>query len=251
LPAQSFTAADRAGTWNIMGWGPGTNPAIYELSSNIATVSSSGTVTQGKCGGSPISIPESACGVSTTLLPVISANSDGGFDFTSTDPADRSVDRGFAYRAGNGELMMAVVSAYGGIQFGTKVRTLALPAVGTVTANWNVDSRVSGIALDPLYFRTHTVASINSAAGSLVRNTAKDGSTVTEPQTLEYNQARNGYHHRPAATTTASDGSAVTVREQWSLPLRGFGLTPYYLPPTSGSGATANAIFGVSVGKQP
>jgi hypothetical protein len=250
LPVQSISTADLAGNWNISGWGPGTNAAVYEFSSGIASIANSGAVTQFKCGGTPIA-PESACGVSTTLLPVISSNSAGGFDFTSTDPADRYVDRGFAYRAGNGELMLTVISAYGGIQFGTKVRTLSLPAVGAISANWNVESRVSGIARDPLNFRNHTVVSVDSAAGTLVRNTAKDGSSVTEPQTLQYNFGRNGTRYRPAASATASDGTVAVVRETYFLPLRGFGLTPYYSPATSGSGATSNAVSGMAVEKQP
>ena len=160
-------------------------------------------------------------------------------------------DRAFAYRAGSGDVMTVTLGADGSFSVATKVRTLTLPAVGEISANWNADVRVSGLSSDPLYYRTHTVASVDSAAGTLVRNTAKDGSTVTEPQTLAYNQARNGYHHRPAATVTASNGSAATVRESWSLPLRGFGVTASYLPTTSGTGNGANALFSFAVSKQP
>jgi hypothetical protein len=251
LPVQNVALADLAGSWNISGWGPGTNPAVYEVSTGIANIASSGAVTQFKCGGSPINTPESACGVSTTLLPTISSNSAGGFDFTSTDPNDRYVDRGFSYRAGNGELMLVVVSAYGGLQFGTKVRTLALPAVGELTANWFLDVGVSGVASTPLYSRTRTVVSLNSATGSATRNTASNGSSVTFPETFYFNPGRNGTVVRPAASATASDGTVVVVRESYSLPLKGFGLTAYYLPATSGSGATSNAISGIAVAKQP
>ena len=148
-------------------------------------------------------------------------------------------------------LMVVLLESHGDFGFFTKVQPLTLPAVGAVTASWSVDVRVTGLAADPLYYRTHTVVSVNSTAGTLVRNTANDGSTVTVPQTLEYNKARNGYLHRLPATTAASNGSAATVRELWALPLRGFGLTTYYVPATSGTGTSANAVFGVSVQKQP
>jgi hypothetical protein len=147
--------------------------------------------------------------------------------------------------------MGVFISADGSAGVFTKVRTLTLPAVGTITANWNLDLRVTGLASDPLSGRTHTVASVNTNAGTLVRNTSAVGSSVTVPQTLEYNQARNGYLHRPAAAATASDGSAATVREFWALPLRGFGVTAVYLPATSGTGTSSNALFELSVSKQP
>jgi hypothetical protein len=148
-------------------------------------------------------------------------------------------------------VLVLSLSANGGFSFVTKTRTLTLPAVGALTANWNVDLRVTGLASDALYYRTHTVTSVNSGAGTLVRSTTRDASPVTEPQTLEYNQARNGYIHRLAATPTRSDGSSTTVREFWGVPARGFGLTAVYLPPTSGTGTSSNALFELSVSKQP
>jgi hypothetical protein len=182
----------------------------------------------------------------------LSANAAGGFNLTSTDPTDPYVDRAYAYRAGNGALMMVFLAAYAGdFDFLVKAQPLTLPTVGTVTANWNVDVRVTGLASDPLSYRTHTVASVNTTTGTLVRNTAADTSTVTAPQTLEYNKARDGYLHRVAATATASDGSLVNVREFWALPLRGFGMTAVYLPGTTGTGASSNAFFELSVSKQP
>ena len=246
LPVQTIAVADLAGTWNLIGW---ERNGTYGESGTIVTVASTGAVTQAKCD--ELATPETACPSSTTGLPVFSANSAGGFNLTSTDPQDLYTDRVYAYRAGNGDLMAVALSSDGDLAFLTKVRTLTLPAVGPVTTNWNVDLRVTGLASDPLYYRTHTVASVNTTAGSLVRNTSNDAGTVTVPQTLEYNKARNGYLHRPAATTAASDGSAATVREIWALPLRGFGMTVVYVPATSGTGTSSNALFELSIAKQP
>jgi hypothetical protein len=251
LPVQTIAVADLAGNWNLLGWErPQNTSTTFDGTGVNATIASNGAITQARCGD--ITLPDASCTADTAGLPVFSANAAGGFNMTSTDPTDPYVDRAFAYRAGNGALMMAFIGAYGGDFFvGVKAQTLTLPAVGTVTANWNVDVRVTGLASDPLYYRTHTVASVNSTAGTLVRNTAADGSTVTAPQTLEYNKARDGYLHRVAATATASDGSLVNVREFWALPMRGFGLTGVYLPGTSGTGASSNAIFELSIAKQP
>jgi len=250
LPVQNVAVADLAGTWNTANWIA--DGSSFYAEGLIVTINSSGSLTQIKCGNDEdFSVPESACSTFALQTLSFSANSAGGFNLTSTDPNDPFTDRAFAYRAGNGDLMAMFLSADGSMGFLTKTRTLTLPAVGAVTASWNVASRPSGLASDLLSYNTHTVASVNATAGTLVRNSANDGSSVTVPQTLQYNQSRNGYIHRPAATTTASNGSAATVREAYLLPLRGFGLTPYYLPATSGTGASSNASFGVSVGRQP
>lgn len=251
VPKQTITVADLAGVWNTGGWERNDAGTASEAQGVIATVAASGAITQAKCLDTPVTTPESGCSTVTALLPVFGANSAGGFNLTSTDPADPWADRAFAYRAGNGELMVALLGAGGDFSLLTKARTLTLPTAGTVTAVWNVQQRVNGLATDLLNDRTHTVASVNASAGTLVRNSTSDGGTVTVPETLEYNQSRNGYVHRPAATATASNGVATPVREAWFLPLRGFGLTAYYVPGTSGNGATSNAVFGLSVSKQP
>jgi hypothetical protein len=251
VPKQTMAVADLAGTWNGLSWDRNATNTAFESKGVLATVAASGAVTQVKCDETPPSTPESGCNTVTTQLPAFSANNAGGFNLTSTNPLDPWADRAFAYRAGNGELMVALLSPNGDFNILTKARTLTLPTVGTLTANWNVYRRANGLSTDPLDFRTHTIASVDSTAGTLVRNTAKDGSTVTAPETLEYNRSRNGYFHRPAATATASDGTPTSVREAWLLPLRGFGMTGFYLPGTSGTGATSNAFFGLSVSKQP
>jgi hypothetical protein len=251
FPVQNIAPAELAGSWNFGGWNAGAQPSLYDIASEIGTIASSGAVTQFKCGGAPLSTPESSCPVYTTLLPVISANSAGGFDITGTDPADRYVDRGFAYRAGNGDLMLVALSASGGLTFGTKVRTLALPLAGDVTPTWHIDVGVAALANASLYSRTRTILSVDPASSTVFRNSANNGSSVTYPETVQYNGGRNGTTYRQAASVTASDGTTVQVREAFSLPLLGFGVTPYYLPPTSGSGAASNALFGVAVVMQP
>ena len=248
LPVQAIAVADLAGTWNTASWE--LDVSTYAADGLIITIGSTGAITQLKCGGNSAATPESGCSVFNTLLPAFSANSAGGFNITSTDPADPFTDRAFAYRAGNGDLMGVYLTANGSLGFFTKQRTLTLPALNALTSVWNVDVNINAVAPNTLSFNTHTVASLNTGAASLVRNTAANGSTVTVPQTLQYNVARNGYIYRPAATVTNSSGASANVREAYLLPLRGFGLTPYYLPATTGTGALP-ALFGLSVARQP
>ena len=249
LPVQNVAVAELAGDWNAIGWVRDDATMTFEEEGYFLTVASTGALTLLKCGS--LLLADAACAIDTAPLPAFSLNAGGGLNLTSTDPSDPYTDRAFAYRAGSGDLIVVLPGTDGSLLIMSKQRTLALPAVGAVTASWNVDLRVTGLAADPLYYRTNTIVSVNSSAGTLLRNTSNGASTVTVPQTLEFNRARNGYFHRLAASVTASDGSAAAVRENWALPLRGFGLTTYYLPATSGTGTSANAVFGLAVAKQP
>ena len=246
LPVQNIAPAELAGSWNAIGWERDGSAVVFDEVGGIATVGSSGAITSFRCGSLLTAI--GACVADTSPLPVFSVNSAGGLNLTSTDPTDPFVDRAFAYRAGNGELMTVLLAPNGGLLILTKERTLTLPAVGAVSSSWNLDVDTAGVASTAFYARTNTVTSVSGS--TLVRNTSNDASTVTAPQTLQFNQARNGYVYRPGATVTASDGSSRAVRELFSLQLRGFGLTPYYAPPTTGTGASP-ALFGMSVTKQP
>ena len=245
LPVQNIAAAELAGSWNAMGWERNGAGVFEEVGASL-TVASSGAITSARCGSLLTAI--GACVADTSPLPVFSANSAGGLNLTSTDPTDPWVERAFAYRAGNGEVMAVVLSPGGSPFILTKERTLTLPAVGAVSSNWNVGVDTAGVASSALNSRTHTVASVSGS--TLVRNTSSDASTVTVPQSLQYNQARNGYIFRPGATATASDGSSRAVFEGFFLPLRGFGLAPFYQPATTGTGSSP-AQFGISVTRQP
>ncbi len=246
LPVQDIAVADVAGIWNYIGWEREGAATGYREAGITVTWASSGAITAVKCDS--LLTADSACTTASTLLPVLSVNSAGGFNLTSTDPSDPYVQRAFFYRAGSGELMGMTLSDDGSVGFLTKVRTLSLPAVGAVTTTWNLDVRDTALSAGAMYYRTNTVASVDAAAGSLVRNVANDASAVTVPQTLQYNRARPGHIYRPFANATNSAGSPATVRELYSLPLRGIGMTAYYLVPNSTAPAP---LFGLSVTRQP
>ena len=63
-------------------------------------------------------------------------NPAGGFAWAGEELADIDA-RMFAYRAGGGELMLAMVDSTGTLVIGTKKRTLTMNPVGTVSANWS------------------------------------------------------------------------------------------------------------------
>ena len=245
FPAQTQAVATLEGSWNMLGW-ENNNNLSWAVNAGTFAVNSAGALTSAKCFEETISTVESACTTSTTLLPVFSANANGGFDLTSTDSTDVWKDRVFAYRPGNGDLMLVMLNAKGQVNLATKVRTLGVPTVGEATTAWNIAVNANLLAGDALSANINTILSSNADTGAFTRTSQNVGNPQTFTQSLANNVARNGYTHRTAEAVVASDGATVNVREMYSLKLRGTGLTAYYLP-NSSTGNTSNARLGLSI----
>lgn len=245
FPVQAQTVSTLEGSWNMLGW-ENNNGVNWGVNAGTFAVDSAGALTSAKCFEEAIDTAESACTTATTLLPVFSVNATGGFDLTSTDSADVWKDRVFAYRPGNGDLMLVLLNAKGQVNLATKVRTLGVPTVGEVNTGWNIAVNAGLVASDALSANTNTILTSDAATGAFTRSNQNVGSTQTFTQSLVNNVARNGYTHRIGEAVVASDGATVNVREMYSLKLRGTGLTAYYLP-NSSTGNTSNARIGLSI----
>jgi hypothetical protein len=167
-----------------------------------------------------------------------SVNVAGGFDRAGTDGTDRF----FAYRAGNGDLMLVSTSGDGSIGFWTQQRSNALPTVGARSRNW--DLSLSSQLVPTLSESANTIASVDAATGTVLR-TRLGGNGATWSETLKFNNPRDGYNFRPTGTTTDSLGAAVTINEFTSLSMRGMGFSPLKLI----NGTTAAESFLISVSK--
>jgi len=242
VPAQSITVAELAGTWNMIGWEAQTG-SVREANSGISVVDGSGHTTGSKCFIDPMNTAEVSCSPETDL-PTYSVHAEGGFTITHGDPSDVWSMRAFAYKAGNGELMMVWLNAQGELLLSTKYRTLSLPTEGSVSTSWNIAITDAGVAGDVLSTTTNTIASING--NTVTRHSQSGTSTVSVPQQMAYNSPRNGFLRRTPETVTASDGSSATVREGYFLRLAGMGLTAYALPDNI-AGTATNARFGLSI----
>jgi hypothetical protein len=242
LPVQNLGLADLAGSWSFLG--ADRSPLATPLSGKF-TVAADGSTSGDACWDDAMDTPEASCSVSPAGTSAVTVNANGGFNIGSTNPADPWSDRVFAFRAGNGEKLLVVINANGSVAVGTRQRTLALPTVGNTTSVLTATVDPNFVAGDAIGGNTHTFASVDANTGTVVRNTATTGSTVTHPQTLVYNSVRNGYLRRVGGSVTASDGSTVNVRPFYGLPLAGIGITAVFNPNTLGSGS--NARFSLSV----
>lgn len=235
LPVQNLAVSDLVGTWNLLGWYR--EDGAGQVDATTATIAADGAVTW-RCDH-----PSQADSVCTTDGPDtgFSARSDGGFDVAL---ADGEKMRAFAYRAGNGQTLIAMIQADGSVFTLTPQRTLSGPTVGDTHKAWNVQINGGWVASEPLAYNSYTVESVDANGGSFTRSVQSIASGVSHPQTLALNNARNGYVHRAAATATGSDDSSISVREMYSLKL-GVGISAYWMPANNQAGT--NARFGLSV----
>lgn len=218
IPVQAHTVAELAGTWNRLGYNAGEGPnGEYAVTAASVSFDEAGLGTAvSYCADVATCVPQA--GLTLQLAP---RSMDDGFDLSYSDQSEPQTI--YAYRAGNGDLMLLQIGFDGTIGFLTQQRQNALPTVGTRTRSWDLSVSATGVA--SLGESANTIASVTAATGTVVR-TRQTAGGATYSETVHINDPRNGYNFRVAATPTASDGSTVTVREFTSLSMRGMGFSP-------------------------
>jgi hypothetical protein len=242
IPVQPIAVAELAGAWNTLGW-TAESATTSSVDPVLITVAADGKVSI-RCDGSTPATPMSQCTSVDGPWSGFSANADGAFDLTIDAPGELWTERAFAYRAGNGEMSIVMLGNDGTLHFMTRQRTLTLPAVGDSSKSWNLQINPARIASEALSANGYEVTSTNPAAASFTRSVTSPSNSLSFAQTLSLNDARDGWSHRAAGSTTASDGSAVAIREMYSIRL-GVGMSAFWLPASNVSGT--NARFGLSV----
>jgi hypothetical protein len=234
IPKQTIAVSELAGTWNAMGFSKTSTGTGYAGDMWTVTVGSTGVASDGiACDGTSTT---STCGaVGASNLPTFSSNSDGGFNMKSPAwPNDTS--RGFAYRAGNGDLMLVWVDGDGSSSLWTKKRTLSLPAVGDIqTGGWSIRTLSTLIANALSVNYTNTITTIDTTLQSYIRTVNLANGTADYAETILQNTPRAGYNFRAAGSTTSTfDGRTVNIRERTNLGLRGMGVSVQSVPVQTG-----------------
>jgi len=244
VPVQSIAVAELEGDWNLLSW-DFESAGVQAPNAGVIQVNASGAMTSSKCFADALNTAAASCTPEPAPLPVFSAHAEGGFTLASNNPSDVWSSRFFAYKAGNGALMLVGLDAQGELSIGTKVQMLSLPPVARVTTSWNI-AITSAAATDALSTTTNTITGANTDTGIVTRDSQNGTSSFTVPQQMAYNTPRAGLLRRTPETVMASDGSSATVREGYFLSIPGVGLTAYVLPDNI-AGAGNNARFGMSV----
>ena len=232
LPVQAHTLASLAGTWNAIGLSENEAGSAYTAVTGTVTADGAGMLSGATwCQNDATwGLTGDDCGPVTGAVNTLKANADGGFD--SFDPGSEvAMGRLFAYRAGNGDLMLVSIDGDGTVMLFTQKRSNVLPTVGATTTTWNVSLNAQLAAPFGVGISSNTIESVDTAAGSWVRQQhAAEGAAFDYSETLVANNPRNGYTFRPAATTTAVGGTPVTIREFDTLVLRGMGFSAVVVP---------------------
>lgn len=246
IPKQTIALSELAGTWNALGFERERTAAgdIYEGNSFTVTISSTGAVSDiTACNGASTS---STCSAITETIN-FSSNSAGGFDLIGSDASGTWTDRAFAYRAGNGDLMIVEVSGDGSVSVFTKKRTLILPAVDSVqSGSWSIRTLSTLVANQLAVSYPATVTAVNSAADGFTRTVNLANGTVDYSEPVLINSPRAGYNFRAASSTTSASipSRTVNIRERTSLGLRGMGVSVQSVPVQAG---VTSAGFQVTV----
>lgn len=233
LPKQDLALADLAGEWALMGFDR--NP--LETYGGYATVNASGVVNNFRCWDDGLDVAEASCTPldDASYSETLDKNTNGTFSWKSggADP-ESWTDTLFAYRAGNGDVLLVALTHEGEPTFAVKRRKLALPAVGDEYAQWTMLAGGNLVPLSATTVTSHSVTSVDTATQTIVRSTTTEG-VGTGDQTLVYNSGREGY-----LTRTAGPG----VRPFNAFAMPGFGLTAISMP---GTASAPVPLFGVSV----
>lgn len=221
---QTHQLADLAGSWNSLGYERNSAGTRYDPESIGATVSANGDVSvTSYCPGvltcTPLTSPPS---INFNVLP------SGGFGLSNTVSQGR--DPFFAYRAGNGELMLAGIAGNGSFTLWTPQRTNGLPALNAHAVTWGIWLNSQLRSTLSFTLSDFDTTALDAATMSYTRVSRTDGHS----ETLSVNQPRNGLYFRAEGTATATigptAGTTVPVREFTSLPMRGMGLSVLSMP---------------------
>ena len=224
FPEQTIALADLAGDWQMLGYERNDGTGLYEAVAGSATIGANGAFTVTRY------CPDVMNCLTSLPTPVInlSVNAAGGFNLVNT--TENWTSRTFAYRAGNGDLMLADISGNGSFALWTQQRSNALPAVASRLVSWGVWTNPSLVSANAPSLSDFTTTAVDAAAGSWTRVSNLDGHS----ETLFANNPHAGMSFRAEGTATATNGATVVVREFAGLPLRGMGVTALSLPSLSG-----------------
>lgn len=229
FPEQAHALADLAGSWQSLGVDEDTNG--FSTDSLAANVSAAGGITATSYCADVVT-----CQVLAAHPPVtFSVNAAGGFTLTDTTGW---TERFFAYRSGNGDLMLVELMHTGGFALWTPQRATGPVALGARLSSWGAWMGPDLQSNTPFSWTDYTTTA--SDATSWTRVSASDGHS----ETLTANSPRAGWVTRPETVASLPGGGTVTVRGFNGLVVRGMGLTALSMP-TLGGGA-----FFLSVNQQ-
>ena len=212
MPEQTLDMAALAGTYDRVNWGGGAALDSGDFGSETFDAAGHHTASQQCPGG------YGSCAAVSNLHAHLAVDAAGGFDYYDETDDQPTIDaRVFAYRDGSGHTWVFATTDEAALLMSPQA-ALTLPAVGNSAAYWEVD--MTPTTLSAFTEDTNTTLSVDTAAGSEVRQFGSDGHT----DTLTFNDPMAGLRHRVVNACQQSDGSTRSCNALVQLPFTGGGI---------------------------
>lgn len=236
FPDQAIGVAELAGGWNSLFVQPTAGDGALHAAS--WTLDNAGRVTQHTYCGKEAGRSVADCvATGSAQFAAMGLSSDAGGGFTSMLGKPDTAVRTFAYRAGNGEMLLAMGGHLG---LASRHRGAEMPAFNSQRAYRELGVNGQLRPTTPIDASAR-IAGVDAAAGLFVRDATYGSRTWSETFSLE--SPRTGYQRRVPALVNTQDGGVATVLELIGLDLRGSGLTVLAQPTTTLPGVAAEPAW--------
>lgn len=202
----------------------------------IVTIDNNGEFVRQDCGNNTAS-----CSAPQRLTRFASSPKGGYYD--AENLAHNNSGRSLFYlpAANNRASFVMLQPGNQGVVIGTRQEASTLPAVGRVTAGWDLTMLPSGLMTTLSFGGALATVSVDSGNNSLVRRRVSDGRT----DTFTINSPFNGLSYRPATVSTLFSGATTTVSTVASMVLRNLGMSVSSRATTT----VADGFLGFSIDK--
>jgi hypothetical protein len=233
IPQQNLAVSELSGSWNAMGFEANADGTRYAANTSSATIGSNGVFSDVSACSS--AAPSATCSGTGGTSILLRSNAQSGFDLVGSG-ASSWTDRAFAYRAGNGNLMMVSVSGNGSFYIWTQKRALSLPTVGKISAkSWVLALESNGAASGIGIQATNTVTGVDAGTDSYTNTVNLANGVPDFSVTVLQNSPRAGYNFIAASSSVSvANGRTVNIAERTGLPLGGTGISVQAVPMQSG-----------------
>jgi len=201
VPMQSLELSDLAGKWNALGFERDDATAPYKPTRVTFTLGTDGKLTAGAdCTG-----VNTCTNWPVSDLPVVTANSAGGFLMTDTGGSSYVA----AFKGTDGQVS-AVIAYADGIVIATKEVARPLPVVGTRNSFW--DYTFFGNLSFQGTIATTEIKTVDAQAGTYTRDRTEAGSQTVRKDSWKQNSPANGLRYRAASQdSTARESIAMLL----------------------------------------
>ncbi len=236
LPEVASSLKDLSGTYVYTAYERTSATGLLTSSQGIATIDNNGEFMGQDCGNNTVT-----CSAPQRLTRFASSPKGGYYD--AENLAHNNSGRSLYYlpAANNRASFVMLQPGNQGLVIGTRQAANTLPAVGRVTAGWDLTMQPSGLMTTLSFGGALATISADAGTGSYIRRRVSDGRT----DTFTINSPRAGFNFRPSTISTLFSGATTTVSSVASMGLRNLGVSVSSRATTT----VADGFLGFSIDK--